>query len=106
MHPVVIVLLVLPLVAVGTLLIVRRSKILAPLVPALVLSGIATALTTAFLAFTSGSVPITPFESGPGGWLPIVGDVLLALYVGFGVGVTIATLIGVPYQLLAGRKRS
>ena len=106
MHPVVIALLILPLVAVGLLLIVSRSKALSPLVPALVLSGIATALTTAFLTFTNGPVPLAPYETGQGAWWPIVGNVLLALYVGFGIGVIIAALIGLPYQLLAGRKRS
>jgi len=106
MHPVVIVLLILPLIAVGILPIVRRSETLGPLVPALVLSGIATALTTAFLAFTSGLVPIPPHESGQGAWLPIAGQVVLALYIGFGIGVIIATLIGVPYQLIGRRKRA
>jgi hypothetical protein len=105
MHPVIIVLLIMPLLAVGILLIVRRSSSLSRLVPAMVLSGIATALTTAFLAFTSASVPIAPYELRQGAWLPVAGPVLLALYIGFGIGVIIATLIGLPFHLLAGRKR-
>jgi hypothetical protein len=105
MHPVLIVLLILPLLAVGILLIVRRSRSLSQLVPALVLSGIATALTTALLAFTTSTVPIAAFARGPGAWFPLVGETLMALYIGFGIGAVIAELIGVPYQLIANRTR-
>jgi len=105
-HPIIIVLLVLPVLAAGILAAVRRSKALSQIMPALVLSGIATALTTAFLAFTNGSVSIAPYEAGPGVWLPVLGQILLALYVGFGIGVIIAALIGLPYHLLAHRKRA
>ncbi len=106
MPSIVILFLIQPLFALGLVFLVRKSARFSPLLPALVLSGIATALTTAFFAFTSGSVPIAPYESARGAWLPIVGQVLLAAYVGFGIGVIIAALIGLPYQLLADRRRA
>ncbi len=105
MRPIVIFFLVLPVLAVAILVVVKRSKTLSPLVPALVLSGIATALTAALLAFSSASVPIAPYETGQGEWVPVVAQILLALYVGFGLGVIIAALIGVPYRWLANRRR-
>jgi hypothetical protein len=103
MHPVLIALLILPLIAVGILLMVRRSKALSPLVPALTLSGATGALITAFFAFTNMSVPLAPYELGQGAWLPVIGQVLLALYLGFGIGVTIAALMGLPYQFFVNR---
>jgi len=105
MRPIVIFFLVLPVLAMAILVVVKRSKNLSPLVPALVLSGIATALTAALLAFSSASVPIAPYETGQGAWVPVVAQILLALYVGFGLGVIIATLFGVPYRWLANRRR-
>jgi hypothetical protein len=103
MHPVVIALLILPLIAVGVLIMLRRSKALRPLVPALTLSGATGALITAFFAFTNTSVPVGPYEVTQGAWLPVIGQVLLALYLGFGIGVTIAALMGLPYQLFVNR---
>jgi hypothetical protein len=103
MHPIVISLLILPLIAVGVLIMLRRSRALRSLVPALTLSGATGALITAFFAFTNTSVPIAPYELGEGAWLPVIGQVLLALYLGFGIGVIIAALMGVPYQLFVNR---
>jgi hypothetical protein len=106
MHPVVIALLILPLIAVGILLMVRRSKALSPLVPALALSGATGAFITAFFAFTTATVPIAPYELKQGAWLPVMGQILLALYLGFGIGVIIAALMGLPYQFFANRMQS
>jgi flagellar biosynthesis component FlhA len=106
MHPVVIGLLILPLIAVGILFIVRRSKALSPLVPALTLSGATGALITAFFAFTSTSVRLTPYELKQGAWLPVAGQVLLALYLGFGIGVIIAAMMGLPFQFFASHTQS
>jgi uncharacterized membrane protein len=103
MHPVLIVLLVLPLLAVAVLIMVRRSKALSPIVPAMTLSGATGAIITAFFAFTSASVPLAPYELRQGAWLPVAGQVLLALYLGFGIGVIIAALMGLPYQFFANR---
>jgi hypothetical protein len=103
MHPVVISLLILPLIAVGVLIMLRRSRALRPLVPALTLSGATGAIITAFFAFTNASVPVAPHELGQGAWLPVTGLVLLALYLGFGIGVAIAALMGLPYQLFVNR---
>jgi hypothetical protein len=97
--------LILPVVAIAVLVAVRRSARLKPLVPALAISGVTTALATAFLAFTRSSVPIAPYETGPGAWGPVIGGVLIALYVGFGIGVVLATLIGLPYLWIATRRR-
>ncbi len=106
MHPIIIGLLIVPVIAVIILVILRKSRSMGRLVPALVLSGAATALTTAFLAFTNATVPIAPYETGRGAWLPVVGVALLALYIGFGIGFIIAALIGVPYQFIANRRQS
>jgi len=73
------------------------------LVPALVLSGATGAIVTAFFAFTTASMPIAPYELGRGAWLPVLGQIALALYVGFGIGVGIAGAIGIPYLLLQRR---
>ena len=106
MHPIIIILLIIPILAVGILIMFRRSRALSPLVPALALSGATGALVTAFFAFTSATMPIAPYETGQGAWLPVAGLVLLALYIGFGIGVIVAILLGVPYQLFANRARS
>ena len=106
MHPIILALLAVPLVAAGVLILVHRSARLARLVPALVLSGTTGAILTAFFAFSALSVPIAPYELGPGAWLPVLGQVLLALYVGFGIGVLIAAAIGIPYSLARLKRRS
>jgi hypothetical protein len=59
---------------------------------------------TAFFAFSLSTVPIAPYETGgPGPWPPIIGQLLLALYLGFGIGVLIAAAVGVPYWFISGR---
>jgi hypothetical protein len=105
MPPIIVALLLVPLLAAGILILVHRSAQLTRLVPALVLSGITGAILTAFFAFSTLSVPIAPYELGRGAWLPVLGQVALALYVGFGIGILIAAAVGIPYVLLLQKSR-
>lgn len=106
MPPIILILLALPIAATVLLFYFRRSRSLSGLVPALVLSGITGAVLTAFFAFSISTVPIAPYETGPGAWTPIVGQLFLALYLGLGIGVLIAAAVGVPYWFLSGRAQA
>ena len=105
MPTIIIVLLALPIIALGLILVVRRSRALSGLAPGLVLSGVTGSVLTALFAFSASTVPIGPYESGPTAWSPVVGGLLLALYVGFGMGALVAALAGIPYWYLSGRGR-
>jgi hypothetical protein len=103
MQPIILVLLALPLAAGLLLWSLRRSKSLSSLVPALTLSGLTGAILTSCFAFTSTTVPIPPYETGPGAWGPLIGQLLLALIIGFGIGVLVAAVAGIPYWYFSGR---
>src|SRR3989304_10295092 len=103
MLPIIFALLVLPPIAAALILIVRRHPATAQLTSALITSGITGAILTAFFAFASSSVPIAPYELSNNAWLPVFGQSLLSLYVGFGLGVIIAAVFALPYSLLRGR---
>ena len=106
MPPIILILLALPIAAVILLFSFHRYTSLSGLVPALVLSGISAAVLTAFFAFSVSTVPIAPYETSSGSWAPLAGQMLLALYVGFGIGALIAAAVGVPYWYLSGRAQS
>lgn len=106
MPAIVVVLLLLPLVTAVGIVAASRSRRFGHLVQALVLSGVTGALLTAFFAFSLSTVPIAPYELSEGAWLPILGQLLLAMYVGFGLGVAIAAVIAVPFAYLRGRNRT
>lgn len=106
MHPIILILLALPVAAALLLFSFRRSRSLSGLVPVLVLSGITGAVLTAFIAFSLSTVPIAPYELGPSSWGPIVGQLLLAIYLGFGIGALIAAAVGVPYWHISGRAQT
>ena len=105
MPTVILVLLALPIIASGLILLVRRSRSLTGLAPALVLSGVTGSVLTALFAFSSSTVPIGPHESGPSAWSPVIGGSLLSLYVGFGLGALVAAAVGIPYWYFSGRSR-
>lgn len=96
MPAVLIALLVQPVLAVAVILILRRSQVTARLIPALLLSGLAVAILVALFAFMRSTIPIAPYELSDDAWNPIYGQTLLSLYIGFGLGVNLSALIGVP----------
>lgn len=99
------ILLALPPAALLIIFLLRRSKSLADLSPALLLSGLTGALLTAVFAFMSSTVPIAPYELPSNSWSPILGGLLVAMYVGFGLGVLLAAAMGVPYWYVSGRAK-
>jgi hypothetical protein len=76
------------------------------LAPAILLSGVTTALLAACFGFTQSTMPIRPYESAT--WTDLARPVLASLYVGFGLGAVLSTLLGVPAAALVGwmRRRS
>ena len=106
MISILLILFVLPLVAAGLILSARRFPSTAGLVPALMLSGLTGAILTTFFAFAFSTAPIAPYELGPHAWGPMLGQVLLSIYVGFGLGAMIAAAVGVPVFLIASRRRA
>ena len=98
--PIIIILLALPLLAIGVILFVRRSKSTTNLTLGLILSGIAGSIFTAFITFSLSTVPIAPYELARNAWYPIYWQVLLSLYIGFGMGVTIAVIAVSPFWLI------
>jgi hypothetical protein len=105
MHPIILALLLQPLLGVSIILICRRIQATTHLTPALVISGITGAILVAIFTYTSSTIPIAPYELDDNAWYPIYGQVLLSLYIGFGLGTILATLIGVPYTLLKDRSK-
>jgi hypothetical protein len=103
--PIILILLALPVAAVLLVVLFHRSRTLATLVPALVLSGITGALLTAVFAFMLSTVPIAPYKLSSSAWIPILSQCLLSVYIGFGIGVLLAAFIGTPYWYIARRAR-
>jgi hypothetical protein len=97
MPTIIFALLIQPLLAVVVILILRRRQVTTRLVPALVLSGVAGAILVALFAFMRSTVPIAPYELSRDAWNPIYRQTLLSLYIGFGAGVNLAALIGIPF---------
>jgi hypothetical protein len=92
------VLLALPVLAIGILLLIRRSPSLRALAPAILLSGVTTAVLAACFGFTQSTMPIRPYESAP--WIDLALPLLSSGYVGFGVGAVLSGLLGVPAAAL------
>jgi hypothetical protein len=99
MPTVILVLLIQPLVAVILFLILRRFQVSARLTSTLIICGFVGAVLVALFTFMRSTVPIAPYELSPGAWTPIYGQTIVSLYVGFGLGVNLAALIGGPYVL-------
>jgi hypothetical protein len=98
--PIIIILLALPLLAIGVILLVRRSTSTTHLTSWLILSGITGSVLTAFITFSLSTVPIAPYELASNAWYPIYWQILLSLYIGFGVGVTITVIAVSPFWLI------
>ncbi len=97
LHLVMLVLLALPLVGVGLIMAARHSQDMPKLFKGLVWSGIAAAVFTTLFVFMRSTVPIAPYEMGPGAWTPIYEQCLFSFYVGFGMGVVLAGIVISPY---------
>ncbi len=95
----------LPLVGIGIILFARRSKIMPNLALSLTVSGITGAIFAAFIAIMLSSGPIAPYETARSGWNPIIWPCLLGLYVGFGIGVGISSIVVSPILLIKALKR-
>jgi len=106
MIPILLILFALPIVAAGVILSARHFPYTSGLVPALLLSGLTGAILTTFFASAFSTAPIAPYELGPYAWGPMLGQVLISIYVGFGLGAMIAAAVGVPVFLIAGRRRA
>ncbi len=98
--PEIIILLALPLVAIGIILTARRLQSTPNLALSLILSGITGAVFTALVVFTLSTTPIAPYETSRNAWYPIFGQCLLSLYIGFGLGVAIAAIVVSPFLLV------
>jgi hypothetical protein len=98
--PVIILFLALPLLAVGLILLLRRSKSAANLFLGFILSGITGSIFTAFITFALSTVPISPHETSLDAWYPILWRLLASLYIGFGLGVAIASIAVSPLWLI------
>lgn len=96
---------ILPLLGVGVILGLRRSGLMRNLSTAVLLSGITGALLTACFGFMMSTVPIRPYESDGGEWGRLLLSIASFLYVGFGLGSVLASLIGVPAVLISSRIR-
>lgn len=103
MPTVILALLIQPLVAVILFLILRRIQATSHLTSTLTICGFVGAVLVALFAFMRSTVPIAPYELSPGAWTPFYGQIIVSLYIGFGLGVNLAALIGVPYVLYKAR---
>jgi len=97
MHIITILLPILPLVGIGLILVARRSRVMPKLSRGLIGSGIAGAIFTTLFVFMRSTVPIAPYETGPGAWTPIYEQCLFSFYVGFGLGVVLSGIVASPF---------
>jgi hypothetical protein len=95
MRWVLVVLLVQPVLA-GLLLLLLRRRKPAKLVRILMGSGLLGAVLTALIVFLHSSVPIAPYELSKDAWDPVYRQILLSLYVGFGLGIFIPAFFVLP----------
>jgi hypothetical protein len=97
----------LPILAAGTLVILRRSSRLRHLVPAIMLSAVTASLLVACFGLSQSTMPIRPYETSAGfPWLSLVQVVAAGLYVGFGIGAALASVLAIPVALILQRLMS
>lgn len=99
-QPLILLLILQPLLAVGLLLYLRRQPAARKLVLALITVGVIGALVAAVVTFLRSTAPIAPYELGPGAWRPSIYLALWSLYVGFGLGVFGAAAVALPLRFL------
>jgi hypothetical protein len=100
------ILFALPLLGAGAIFGVRRSVSLRHLASGILLSGVTGAILTACFGFTLTTPPIRLYEGHGGAWPALLQAMALFLYVGFGFGSVLASLLGIPVSLIASRARA
>jgi Na+/phosphate symporter len=100
MLPVFIILLALPLLAAGLILFLKRLRPASKLPLGFLLSGIAGSILTALVVLSAVTVPIAPYETKANAWQSIYGMVFLFLYMGFGLGGTLAAIAVSPFYFI------
>lgn len=98
--PVILFASALPLVGIGIIFIARRSKAIPNLAFSLLLSGILGSIFTAIILFMVSPMPIAPYETSRSSWYPVIKGLLFGLYVGFGLGVGISSILVSPILLI------
>lgn len=93
------------MLAIGILVLVRRSPVTRPLTSLLVWSGIAGATLAALYVFMNATVPIAPYETGPGAWTPLLWNLLLLAFTGFGLGVIFVSILALPVTYFRNHRR-
>jgi hypothetical protein len=106
MNLIVLTTLVLVIVAVVILVWVQRSAILSRLFPWLMGAGMAGALLSALYLFLNATLPIAPYETGPGAWTPLYWGLLLFAFAGFSLGVILVSIFALPITYLRSRKKA
>ncbi len=97
---------VLVLIAIVILVFAQRSPATAHLVPWLAGAGIAGALLVSLYTFINMTVPIAPYETGPGAWTSIYWSLLLFALAGFGLGVILVSLFALPITYIKNRRKT
>lgn len=97
--PILVILFILPIVAIGLVFAAKRSRYMPRLARTLVWFGFAGSILTALFVFLRSTVPIAPYELGREAWYPVYGNCLLSLYVGFGLGVIVGAAVMSPFLL-------
>jgi glucan phosphoethanolaminetransferase (alkaline phosphatase superfamily) len=87
---------VLPLIGLAIVLMVRRSDSQRSLAPAILLAAVITSLLATCFGIFSSTMPIRPYETEAFPGLTLLKSILLFLYVGFGIGAVLASLLLVP----------
>jgi hypothetical protein len=96
----------LPLVGLIAILLLRRSAKYRSLAGGILLAGVTASLLTACFGFSAMTVPIASHGRVDHPLLSLLGPIALFLYVGFGLGMAIAAVLGFPVAYLADRLRS
>ena len=106
MNPLILIPFVLVFIAIAILVFAQRSPATAHLVPWMAGAGIAGSLFVSMYAFLNSTVPIAPYETGPGAWTPLIWDILLFAFAGFGLGVIVLSIFALPITYFRNRHKA
>jgi hypothetical protein len=77
------------------ILLIRRSESLRSLAPAILLAAVTSSLLAACFGVPISTVTVRPYGAAfP--WLSVLRNILIFLYIGFGIGAALATLLAIP----------